>query len=365
MLVIQPDGALVFMNDAAIRLLEVRDLPVEALITDYLPENERSRLNPLAWLQRWAETPDAPEMDFVHLIVRTATGLELPARVRVGRIRENDKTLYVVMLQDISRDQTRQQQARSAHRLAARVLAISADAIITVNPDLQVSYANQSAERLFGYGSGELVGQNLNELLPDRFRTGHADQIARFAAESRPARLMGERAEIRGLARSGEEIPLEAAITKVTLDDEVFFSAHLRDLRPRKAAEAQLARTRASLETVFDHAVQAMALMDPAGVVLEMNQAARTLLPDDADPIGADFATLPFWSDDPVATADLLKNAMDSCAAGETYRMNTSITLPDGSERQLDFSLTAVLHDGAPFAVVAEARDLLGLDGSD
>ena len=61
-------------------------------------------------------------------------GNELPARVRVGRLRSEEETLYVVMLQDISRDQSRQQQTRSAHRLAARVLAISADAIVTVDP---------------------------------------------------------------------------------------------------------------------------------------------------------------------------------------------------------------------------------------
>ncbi len=364
MLVIRPDGSLVFINEAAAQLLETSAQP-EGPITAFLPENERSRLNPLAWLQRWAETPDAPEMDFVHLIVRTTTGRELPARVRVGRMREADETLYVVMLQDISRDQSRQQQARSAHRLAARVLAISADAIITADPSLRISYANASAERLFGFANGELVGRSLNDLLPERFRSAHPGQIAQFAAESRPARLMGERAEIVGLSRSGEEIPLEAAITKVTLDNEVYFSAHLRDLRPRKAAEAQLEQTRASLQTVFDHAVQAMALMDSTGRVLEMNKAARRLLPDGQDPIGADFATLPFWSDDPQATADRLNAAMASCAAGETYRMNTTITLPDGSVHPLDFSLTPVLHDGAPFAVIAEARDLVGLDGGD
>jgi PAS domain S-box-containing protein len=358
MLVIQADGTLVFANDAAVRLLEV-DKPAAGLITDYLPENERSRLDPLAWLQRWAETPDAPEMDFVHLIVRTTSGRELPARVRVGRLRAGDETLYVVMLQDISRDQSRAQQTRSAHRLAARVLAISADAIVTVDPQLRVSYANPSAEALFGYGSGELVGVDLGTLLPQRFRAGHGAQIAQFASESRPARLMGDRAEVVGLTRAGDEIPLEASITKVTLEGDVYFSAHLRDLRARKATEQELAESQASLTTIFDHAIQAMALIDPEGRVLQMNHAARQLLPADADPIGALFATLPFWSEDPGATADTLRTAMDTCLAGEPYRINTQIGLPDGEVKTLDFSLTPVLDDGRTFAIIAEARDLI------
>ncbi len=363
MLVIQADGTLVFANDAAVQLLEA-ETPVSGPITEYLPENERSRLNPLAWLQRWAETPDAPEMDFVHLIVRTAAGRELPARVRVGRLRSDEETLYVVMLQDISRDQSRQQQTRSAHRLAARVLAISADAIVTVDPELKVSYANPSAEALFGYGSGELVGVELSALLPARFRAGHAGQIARFAGESRPARLMGERAEVVGLTRSGEEVPLEASITKVTLDGDVYFSAHLRDLRTRKAAEQELAESQASLATIFNHAVQAMALIDPRGRVLQMNLAARQLLPAGTDPIGAAFATLPFWSDDPEATADVLQTAMATCLAGETYRISTRISLPDGEQKVLDFSLTPVLDGGRPFAIIAEARDLIATSGA-
>jgi PAS domain S-box-containing protein len=362
MLVIRPSGALVFVNDAARALLGSGDAIDDQNIADYLPENERSRLDPLAWLQRWAETPDAPEIDYVHLTLRTSSGRELPVRVRVGRIRENDQTLYVVMLQDISLDQTRQHETRAAHRLAARVLAISADAIITADPTLTITYANPSAESLFGYGGGELSGKPLNDLLPDRYRTAHPDQIAEFAGESRPARLMGERAEVIGLTRDGEEIPLEASITKVTLDKDTMFSAHLRDLRPRKLAERQLAQTRASLQTVFDHAIQAMALIDPEGRVLEMNAAARQLLPEAQDPRGRDFATLPFFSDDPETTAANLGEALEDCLKGQDYRVTTSIPMPGGDERQLDFSLTPVLHGEMAFAVVAEARELLAAE---
>jgi PAS domain S-box-containing protein len=363
MLVIRPSGTLVFANEAAQRLLESSAATAQNIL-DFLPEDERSRLDPLAWLQRWAETPDAPETDFVHLTLHTGTGREFPVRVRVGRIRSADETLWVVMLHDISTEQARQHETRSAHRLAARVLAISADAIVTVDPDLNITYANPSTERLFGYGSGELIGRPLNDLLPERFRVAHPQQIAAFAAESSPARLMGDRSEVIGLTRDGEELPLEASITKVTLDQQVMFSAHLRDLRARKQAERALARSQASFRLVFDHAIQAMALIDPDGAVLEMNAAARQLMPAGTDPRGRDFAALPFFSADPETTAVNLREALASCLAGETYRVTTGIQLPDGRSRQLDFSLTPVKSGDAVFAVVAEARDLVSADES-
>ena len=359
MLVIKPSGTLVFLNPAAMDLLEVSESAEGRNITEFLPEDERSRLDPLAWLIRWADTPDAPEVDYVHLNCRTGEGKLLPVRVRVGRINELDEVFCVVMLQDITLDQSRQQRDRSAHRLASRVLAISSDAVITTDPDLHIRTANVSAEKMFGYGSGELAGLHLNDLLPERYRGNHAGQISQFASESLPARLMGERAEVVGLTRNGTEIPLEASISKVTLDSEVIFSAQLRDLSASKLAAQELARTRASLQTVFDHAVQAMALIDLDGSVLEMNTAARQLLPEGTDPRGEYFATLPFFSVDAATTEGQLTEAIRECLSGTSYRVTTSIELPAEGTRELDFSLTPVMDGTTVFAIVAEARDLL------
>jgi PAS domain-containing protein len=102
-----------------------------------------------------------------------------------------------------------------------------------------------------------------------------------------------------------------------------------------------------------------MALIDPQGIVQEMNSAARQLLPASLDPVGSDFATLPFWSTDPEATSSTLHEALARCLEGQSYRVPATIELPDGSERQLDFSLTPVRSGDTTFAVVAEARDLL------
>ncbi len=356
-LVITADGHIIFSNGAADRLLSGGVSATGEQITRFLPEQERSRLNPLVWLRRWAEQPAAPELQHVHLLCRDTAGNERPVRVRVGRL-GTQSALYVVMLQDITVEHARQQQTRQAHRLAARVLAISADAIINVDEHADIIYANPSAASLFGYEPGSLTGKPLSMLLPARFRSAHVQHMQRFADEVVPARFMGERSEIVGLTRQDEEIPLEASITKVTMDHALVFSAHLRDLRPRKEAEAALSRSRASLSTVFDHALQAMALISPEGDVLEMNPAARTLLPNGLDPRGRKFAELPFWTADAAATRTQLRDALAICLTGTPYRTSASVQMPSGEIRALDFSLTPVTADGRVFAVVAEARDV-------
>jgi len=357
-LLMATDGTIQFANAAAVHLFEATPGLTGHSIIEYLPDNERSRLDPLAWMQRWAESPDAPELQHVHLNCRTATGRELPVRVRVGRIEDGVDRYYLVMLHDVSETLQRQHESRQRYRLAARVLAISADAIITADRSLTITYANPSAEKLFGYPGGQLIGKPLNELLPPQFRPQHEAQIRHFESESTPARLMGERSEVSGLTASGEIIPLEASITKVTLDQEVVFSAHLRDIRARKLAEQELARSLARFSTVFDQALQAMALIDMDGRVLQINQSARTLLPADTRAVGEPFTQLPFWSTDADATARQLREAVAACRAGSVFRLPATIQLPGGEVRDLDFSLSPIADQGQTFAMLAEAHTL-------
>lgn len=355
-LVIAVDGVIRYANPAAGRLF---GLPPEQVagtgILRFLPEAERARLEPLAWLRRWAERPDAPELGHVFLHCRSAAGRDIPVRVRVGKL-ATDPPGYLIVLQDIAATQARLNESRRAHRLAARVLAISADAILIVDAALVIRYANASAERLFGYASGSLTGRMLADLLPARFRTTHAARMQAFAAAPEAARLMGDRGEVLGLSATGEELPLEASITKVTLGQDVVFSAHLRDLRPRKAAEAALARSQAGLEAVFEHALQPMAIIRPDGRVQAMNRAGRELLPAGLDPVARAFADLPFWSQDPGGTARTLGEAVARCRAGDTFQTPAIVVMPDGTERHLDVALWPVRNGDEIFAIVAEAR---------
>ncbi len=359
-IVIDADGQIVAGNRAARKLLATDGEP-SGHIVDFLPEEERSRLDPLTWLKRWADRPGAPELAHVRLWCRDRRGVDKAVRVRVGLLPGAEPS-YLVMMVDVTEEQARQYRTRSAHRLAARVLAISADAIVNVDETLHIVYANPSAEALFGWPAGGLVGRPLASLLPERFRERHEAFMRAFAADPTPSRLMGQRSEILGLTRGGDEVPLEASITKVTTDRGLVFSAHLRDLRPRKAAEAELDRSRARFQTVFEHARQAMALVTRDGRVEAMNPAARRLLPAGVDPVGQPFAALPFFAADPKGAAEGLATALQQALNGQAYQAEARVRLPDGSERRLDFTLSPVTGNEGTFAVIAEAHDLGGAE---
>ncbi|MEO7521681.1 MAG: PAS domain-containing sensor histidine kinase, partial [Gemmatimonas sp.] len=124
--------------------------------------------------------------------------------------------------------------------MLAEMVAISADAIIAVDSAQTIVLFNAGAEQTFGYSAAEAIGLSLNELLPERFRHVHRDHLRRFGAAHEPARRMGERRQISGLRRNGEEFPAEASIARVALDDREVYTVVLRDITARQKIEHEL-----------------------------------------------------------------------------------------------------------------------------
>src|SRR3954469_15161441 len=83
------------------------------------------------------------------------------------------------------------------------ILAIAADAIITVDEKERIVHFNEGASIIFGYAVDDAIGKQLDMLLPKRVREGHHGQIRSFAKSPVHARRMGERRQIFGLRRDG------------------------------------------------------------------------------------------------------------------------------------------------------------------
>jgi len=121
--------------------------------------------------------------------------------------------------------------------LVAAILSLSADAIICVDGDRRITFFNEGAARIFGYGVDEMLGQPLAMLLPERFRSVHDGHLDAFGKSKVSARKMGERSIISGVRRNGEEFPAEAAIAHMASDRGVIFSVVLRDVTEERSAQ--------------------------------------------------------------------------------------------------------------------------------
>lgn len=117
------------------------------------------------------------------------------------------------------------------------ILAIAADAIITVDEAHVIVHFNNGAERLFGWREAEVLGTPLQQLLPERFRRTHERHMVSFAHGPDVARRMGERRAIFGQRRDGSEFPAEASISRLDLPSGRLFTVVLRDMTARIAVE--------------------------------------------------------------------------------------------------------------------------------
>ena len=121
--------------------------------------------------------------------------------------------------------------------LFSGLLAIAADAVIAVDDEQRIVFFNEGAERIFGWAAAEVGGEYLEVLLPPRHRASHRGHVQGFGAAHGRARLMGERQQISGLRKSGEEFPAEAAIQRIELGGKNIYAAVLRDISARQRAE--------------------------------------------------------------------------------------------------------------------------------
>lgn len=121
----------------------------------------------------------------------------------------------------------------------AAIIGISADAIIAVDRDQRITFFNDGAVRIFGYSPDEVLGQPIDLLLPIRVRKAHFKHVDQFIKSEIPARRMGERQEIAGRRKNGEEFPAEAAIARLESDGHMYGSVVLRDITERKLTEAR------------------------------------------------------------------------------------------------------------------------------
>ncbi|MDP6374698.1 MAG: PAS domain S-box protein [Pseudomonadales bacterium] len=355
-LLIRVDGGIAAINPLAVALFEISTPAEPGNVLDLLTQPERARLDPLAWMEKWADTPDAPELDYVYLTCRTRAGNEKQLRIRVARIITTEP-LYLIILRDVTLSEARLRTERKAHRTASRLLAMSADAVINVDAGMHVTWVNTATEKLFGYEPGKLIGQHLGKLLPGRFRTEHTEYMRRFAQEKASSRLMGERARVWGMTSGGEEVPLEASITRLHVDDEVVFSAQLRDLRPRLEGEAAVQESNAQFRELFEHVDQPMALLSADGTVIAMNPATHALLTADIDVIGQDFAGLPWWSSDGGSAREGLEDGLEECRQGRIFRITPTFEF-DGKPVTLDVSMRPISRDGTVFSILAVAQPI-------
>ncbi len=131
------------------------------------------------------------------------------------------------------------------------ILNSTSDGIVTIDERGTIEAVNPAIERIFGYTADELLGSNVNMLMPAPYQDEHDQYLARYL-QTGEKNVIGAVREVVGKRKDGTSFPMELSVTEVVLNDRRLFTGSVRDITERKQAEESIRRS----EERFDLAMR-------------------------------------------------------------------------------------------------------------
>jgi PAS domain S-box-containing protein len=167
---------------------------------------------------------------------------------------------------EINRDITERKKEAEKFR---NLLESAPDAIVIVDRAGRIQLVNAQTEKLFGYSRQELIGQQVEILVPHRFQAGHAGHRNQYSQEP-CTRAMGAGLELYGRRKDGTEFPVEISLSPLETGEGTLISSAIRDITERKRAESMF-------RDLLESAPDAMVIVNKEGQIVLTNAQAEKL----------------------------------------------------------------------------------------
>lgn len=183
---------------------------------------------------------------------------------------------YLGVGQDITlikqAEMEREDQAQHTQAILDNVL----DGIITINSRGTVASYNMAAERIFGYSADEVIGRNVNMLMPEPYQSQHDSYLNNYLS-TKVKRIIGIGREVTGLRKDGSDFPMELSVSEIQHRGESLFIGMVRDITERKRIE----RMKSEFVSTVSHELRTP-LTSIAGTLGLLNGGALGELPAQA-----------------------------------------------------------------------------------
>jgi len=223
-----------------------------------------------------------------EVIGRRKDGSVFPMDLSVGEASDRGEPIFVGIIRDITDRKAAELAQRESELRLRSILDTVPDAVVVIDAHGIIQSFSPAAEQLFGYGNAEVVGRNVNMLMPSPYREGHDGYVERYLRTGE-RRIIGIGRIVTGLRKGGETFPMELQVGEFVSAGNRFFTGFARDLTERQDAERRIQDLQAELLhasrlSVMGQMASTMAheLNQPLTAVTNYLEAGRQLLASSA-----------------------------------------------------------------------------------
>lgn len=182
-----------------------------------------------------------------ELFGRRKDGSEFALEIRLNALQTANGSRVLASLIDISERKRVEDALRHSEVTTNLIIDSAPDAIVAVDAGGHIVRVSKQTENMFGYGRDELIGMDVDRLLPERFWDGHRRSRAEYHAQPR-VRPMSGHMELFGLRKDHTEFPVDIMLSPLVIGGTKLFMATIRDITQRKLAEAEIQQLTSTLE---------------------------------------------------------------------------------------------------------------------
>lgn len=128
--------------------------------------------------------------------------------------------------------------------ISRHLLKFSPDALVVVDAQNRICFANETVRTVFGHEPAALIGQNLEILVPERFRIRHGAHMSAFARNPSDREMGARIIDLYARRADGSEFPAGIRLSVFTADDQRYVAAAIRDMSERRAISQALVTAR-------------------------------------------------------------------------------------------------------------------------